>query len=167
MRFLTYSECEVWLKGTGLEEAIRFDLKPDGVHALRCAIPFDRLRWFSRLIVTSCETFDSCLLWPSGQGIWSSCENLHLYYRLRQTYGDHRLLSEAPGHLFLNYEFEDLATFTQLCLMFLWDTYLLTNLNYVSVLFSHDEFVEFRSKDETLLEPIRKDLVAAGIEIFE
>ena len=169
MRFQTYDECNAWIIGSGLK-APSLPTLEDGTHVLRCVIPFDRLRWFSRYIAKSCGSFDTCLLWPtlafSDRGVWPSSENMHLYYRLRQSYGEQRLLSEAPGHLFLNYEFEDLATFVQLCLMFLWDTYLFTNLDYVSVLFSHDEFVEFRSTDEILLTAIHSELVGARIEIL-
>ena len=61
------------------------------------------------------------LLWITEWSIWPSSENLHLYYRLRHTYGDHRLLHEAPGHLFLEYESEDLATFLQVAMLNGWE----------------------------------------------
>ena len=35
---------------------------------------------------------DPCLLWMEEWGIWD--QNLHLYYRLRQGYGDQRLLCD-------------------------------------------------------------------------
>jgi hypothetical protein len=52
-------------------------------------------------------------------GIWGSGENWHLYYKLRQAYGDQRLLHEAPGHLFLEYEVEELASFLQIAMLVL------------------------------------------------
>lgn len=167
MRFLTCAECEVWIKAAGLEENIPTDENPYGFHTLRCSIPFEKLSWFSRYIVNSCVPFDRCLLRLGEQGVWPSSENLHLYYRLRQSYSDLRLMDEAPGHLFLHYEFEDLVTFVQLCLMFLWDADLLTNLDYMSVILSHDEFVEFRTRDESRLEPIHKELRSVGVRILK
>jgi hypothetical protein len=47
-------------------------------------------------------------------GVWQSSENWHLYYRLRQSYGDHRLIEEAPVHLFLEHETYDLISFLQI-----------------------------------------------------
>jgi hypothetical protein len=54
------------------------------------------------------------LLFVTEWDIGPSSENWHLYYKLRQTYGDNRLLRDAPGHLFLEHEAEDLASFLQL-----------------------------------------------------
>jgi hypothetical protein len=53
----------------------------------------------------------------SEWGIWPSSENWHIYYKLRQSYGDHHSLAEAPGHLFLEHEAEDLASFLQLAML--------------------------------------------------
>jgi hypothetical protein len=37
------------------------------------------------------------LVWITEWFIWGSSENWNLYYKLRQSYGDLRLLPEAPG----------------------------------------------------------------------
>jgi hypothetical protein len=66
--------------------------------------------WLAQRIVSFAETADPALAWFTTTGVWSSRENLHLYYRLRQSYGDLRLLDEAPGHLCLGYERADLTT---------------------------------------------------------
>jgi len=55
------------------------------------------------------------LVWITEWGIWGSSENWHLYYTLRQSYGDLRLLHEAPGHLFLGHESEDLTVVSANC----------------------------------------------------
>jgi len=60
--------------------------------------------------------------------VWKSSENWQLYYRLRQSYADFRLLHEAPGHLFLDYEEPDFISFLQLVLQNGWDAHLLPNL---------------------------------------
>lgn len=83
------------------------------------------------------------LLWITEWGIWGSSENWHLYYKLRESSGDHRLLHEAPGHLFLDYEAEDLASFLQVAMLNGWGGYLLTEANYINAFFSHDEFIDF------------------------
>lgn len=96
------------------------------------------------------------MLWITEWGIWSSSENWNLYYQLRRSHGDQRLLQEAPGHLFLGHESEDLATFIQLALMNGWGGYLLTELNYVNVFFSHDEYICFYATDQSQLIEVDK-----------
>ena len=87
------------------------------------------------------------MLWVTGWGVWPSSENLHLYYKLRQSHGDVRLMHEAPGHLFLRYEASDLVSFLQVGLLCGWDIHLLPTVGYARAFVSHDEFVEFASDD--------------------
>jgi hypothetical protein len=98
------------------------------------------------------------LLFITEWGIWPSSENWHLYYKLRQTYGDNRLLQDAPGHLFLEHEAEDLASFLQLSMLNGWGGYILTEANYVNAFFSHDEYIEFFAEHAKNLGDIRKVL---------
>jgi hypothetical protein len=97
------------------------------------------------------------LLWITEWGIWSSSENLHLYYKLRQTYGDYRLLNEAPGHLFLDHEAEDLASFLQIAMLNGWGGYVLTQMDYVNAFFSHDEFIDFFAQHDDNLADVRAE----------
>jgi hypothetical protein len=98
------------------------------------------------------------LLWVTEWGVWPSSENWHLYYKLRQTYGDNRLLQDAPGHLFLEHEAEDLASFLQLSMLNGWGGYVLTEADYVNAFFSHDEYVDFFAEHLGDLADIRKVL---------
>jgi hypothetical protein len=81
-----------------------------------------------------------------------------LYYTLRRTYGDLRLLHEAPGHLFLEHETEDLASFLQLSMLNGWGGYVLTDANYVNAFFSHDEFIDFFGDENANLAHVRRAL---------
>jgi hypothetical protein len=94
-----------------------------------------------------------------GVGIWENSENWHLYYKLRQSYGDLRLLHEAPGHLFLGHESEDLTSFLQIAVLNGWGGYILTQANYVNAFFSHDEYIDFFAAEGGLgvLEDVRKE----------
>ena len=94
------------------------------------------------------------LLWITDGAFWPSSENWHLYYKLRQTYGDCRLLHEAPGHLFLQHEAEDLASFLQLALLNGWGGYVLPQADHLDALFSHDEFITFYAKSAESLSEI-------------
>jgi hypothetical protein len=107
-------------------------------------------------MATSLPFQEPALLWITEWGIWSSSENWHLYYKLRQSYGDPRLLEESPGHLFLKHESEDLATFLQLAMLNGWGGYLLTQANYINVFFSHDEFFDFFAGTDQELADVRE-----------
>lgn len=82
------------------------------------------------------------LLWVNEYGIWSSSENLHLYYRVRMSYGDHRSLQAAPGHRFLDFESADLISYLDLVIRFGWGAYLLTNVNEPYGFLSHDGWIK-------------------------
>src|SRR5579863_8033945 len=58
---------------------------------------WSKLTWLSRQLALYLEPFDECLLWVTLWGVWTSSENLHLFYRLRNSYGEHRQLWQAPG----------------------------------------------------------------------
>lgn len=88
------------------------------------------------------EGFDMCLFLVDEFGVWPSSENLHLYYRLRRSYGDNRHLSDAPGHQFLKHEGADLATFIDLAIQFGWGGYLFLHPNDTQVRISHDSWVQ-------------------------
>jgi hypothetical protein len=160
LRFYTQQECEEWLSG-------RRRRKPDAVLELRrerIRYPAEPHRVFfvAHWIATSLTYRMPALLWITEWGIWPSSENWHLYYKLRQAYQDQRLLHEAPGHLFLEYEGEDLASFLELAMLNGWGGYLLTQADYVNAFFSHDEFVDFfAGRDENLAE-VRKVLSRGG-----
>ena len=98
------------------------------------------------------------LLWITEWDIWPSSENLHLYYRLRNSYGDLRLLHEAPGHLLLGHELEDLTSFFQIAMLNGWGGYVLTQANYVNAFFSHDEYIDFFAKPDGNLQEVREEL---------
>ena len=152
MRFYSREECEQWLidrerskpDANSSDEFERFKY-PSEPHLI-----FIWASWFARSLTYRQPT----LLWITEWGIWPTSENWHLYYKLRHSYGDVRLLHEAPGHLFLEHESEDLASFTQLAMLNGWGGYILTHANYVNAFFSHDEYVDFFAKS-TSLEEIR------------
>jgi hypothetical protein len=120
--------------------------------------------WFSRYIEKSLQPWSRCLFWVAEWGIWPSSENWHLYYRLRQGYDDYRLIEEAPAHLFLNYEDNDLASFLQVGLNSGWDMFLGTDENYSRVFIPHDEWIEFGTRDAAALDELTADLLQSDIK---
>jgi len=156
LRFYTQAECEEWLAGL---QRVKPDVAPD-THAARLQFPRETYQFYAyaHWIATSLTYREPTLLWITEWGIWQSSENLHLYYKLRQTYADHRLLHEAPGHLFLGHEIEDLTSFLQISMLNGWGGYVLTRAGYVNAFFSHDEYIQFFARDDHSLEEVRAGL---------
>ena len=88
-------------------------------------------------------------------GNLAELRELAFVYKLRQSYGDNRLLHEAPEHLFLEHEAEDLSSFLQLSLLNGWGGYILTEANYVNAFFSHEEYIEFFADTDSNLANVR------------
>jgi hypothetical protein len=156
VRCYTHKECEEWLSG-------RQRQKPDSIPEVQVEhidYPSEPYRVFfiAHWIATSMTYRMPTLLWVTEWGIWPSSENWHLYYRLRQTYGDQRLLHETPGHLFLEHEAEDLASFLQIAMLNGWGGYVLTHANYMNAFFSHDEYINFFAEHDQSLADVQKAL---------
>jgi hypothetical protein len=154
--FYTREQCELWLSD---RQRPKPDLMPD-VRVERIEYPPEpyRVFFFAHWIASELTYRRPALLFITEWGIWPSSENWHLYYKLRQTYGDNRLLREAPGHLFLEHESEDLASFLQLSMLNGWGGYVLTEANYVNAFFSHDEYINFFSNTDGIMKDIRNAL---------
>lgn len=160
MRLYTKDECEQWLRDHGR-------IKPDEVpdrKTERIIYPPEphRLYYFAYWIATSLTYRMPTLLWITEWAIWGSSENWHLYYALRRQHRDDRLLHEAPGHLFLAHETEDLASFLQVAMLNGWGGYILTQADYVNVFFSHDEYLDFYARPDGNLSEVREALGPSG-----
>jgi hypothetical protein len=155
LRFYTQEECGKWLAERKRQNP---DLTP-GIHVERVDYPPEphRIFYVAHWMAAALAYRRPVLLHITEWGIWSSNENWHLYYKLRQSYGDKRLLQETPGHLFLEHETEDLASFLQLSMLNGWGGYFLTDANYVNAFFSHDEFIDFFAERDDNLADVRKE----------
>jgi hypothetical protein len=165
MRTLTTAELHAWSKTNGVPLDAHGIPVSTANDRLRFEIPkqTERLAWFSNFLEALLRPRRQCLLWVTGWGVWESAENWHLYYRLRQSYGDFRLLEEAPGHLFLSYEQHDLASFLQLGLTSGWDLFLLPVNGYGRAFVSHDGWVELEAAEPGERERLNNEAVSAGL----
>jgi hypothetical protein len=152
MRAYTKEECEQWLQRS------KRALPVNPGYRIEYGADDRRLAYRSRWIAENLLYRKRALLWITEWGIWSSSENWHLYQLLRKSHGEHRLLQEAPGHLFLDYEAADLASFLQVSVMNGWGGYLLTEADYVNAFFSHDEYMDFYSENSGLLAEVEEAL---------
>lgn len=163
MRCLSATDSATWCQSKGFTLTDKnVPVRPHlgAAFSIVCEVPtaYEKMAWFARLIATSFTNFDQCLLWVTHHGASPANENLHLFYRLRQSYGEIRLLEEAPGHLFHSYEIQDLATFVQLSILSGWEAHMLPSEEPVTSFLSHDEWVEFYAKEESQLAHIKHQL---------
>jgi hypothetical protein len=169
MRFYTPKECEEWCQA--LQVPLDGQNQPadalSSQHRLRCAFPasFSQLLWFSRCIEAALQPRQNCLVWVTGYGIFPSCENQHLYYRFRQSYGELKLLQDAPGHLCLDYERPEVVTLLHLGMLFGWDLHLIPTAGYGGAFVSHDEWAEIGFADQRLFDETRQALEKAELQV--
>lgn len=143
MIFYTQDEANNWVEGCNLQLPDKGNLE----HLIRYPKAGDRYYGFAQAIADKLFCGDPVLLIMVEWSIWSSTENLHLYYRLRNTYNDFRLLHEAPGHFFLKHEKEDLISFLQLSMLNGWGGYLTSQGCDLGIFFSHDNYVALYGND--------------------
>jgi hypothetical protein len=136
MRFLTPSECDAWVSRRG-----GFEPSPEFL-SIHLPAESGRLLFLARYFAHEMTCREPCLLRVTNPDVWGSNNNWHLYYRLRQSYSDRLLIHEAPGHLFLDYEVEDLATFLHVAMLFGWDADLKPEAPYFAAELSHDGFLD-------------------------
>jgi hypothetical protein len=175
MRFLTIDESRAWAKSRGVEldSAGTPTRDPTGLRAVRFEFPPTppQLNWLARFITDSLKPRHNCLVWMTAFGIFPSSENPHLYYRLRQSYGDPRLLEEAPGHLFLEYEEADAATFVEVSILNGWDVHVLPELAYggpdtARAFVCHDEWVALYHRDADTVAEWRQQVERAKYSLL-
>lgn len=176
MRFLTIDESRNWsnARGVALDPRGEPTREPHGLKPLRFEFPTTppQLNWLAQFIGLSLKPRHGCLAWITVFGIFPSSENQHLYYRLRQSYGDLRLLEEAPGHLFLEYEEADLATFIGVSILNGWDVHVLPELAYgepdtARAFICHDEWVALYHRDSATVAEWRQQLNRAQYQLLE
>ena len=160
MRFWTAEEAKRWVPAADFGpqplEPAATEQHPFHLRADFGALPSTRMpAVLSRAVdaVGSCEWW---LVWMDvGPAQWSG-GNTHLYYRLRQSYEDYRLLHEAPCHLFYRHEWPDMLTFIQVGVLNLWDIHVVTDLDYGYLFISHSEWLNATSQND--MKPLREAL---------
>jgi len=162
MQFWTIEEARLWLPATTFGPQPFDDgsgRRPNHLRADFGVLPSSRI---PAVLTTAIASVGSCtwwLLWMDvGPAQWAG-GNTHLYYRLRQSYQDYRLLQEAPCHLIYQNEWPDLLTLVQVGVLNHWDIHLVTDLDQGRLFVSHDEWLSVSTRDD--LTPLREALAGA------
>ena len=80
------------------------------------------------------------LVWFANWSVWPSGQRMHVFDRLRMSYGETRQLLDAPGHLFNGTEIDDATSFVTVAALFLWDCYVVNPARSKLLYLSHDEY---------------------------
>ncbi|HEY3444988.1 MAG TPA: hypothetical protein VGK67_01440 [Myxococcales bacterium] len=161
MRFLTDDEVTRQLEQWGVKfnEKGEEELGEYGAR-LRFRVPPEagRRTALSRVMSLWFKQDGDVLLVIDEWGLYPACEDLNLFTRFRQSYGEGRNLREAPGHLIKADEREALRSLVALMLYFVWGGSLLSRTMGLLVQISHDDTIGVFAKDAARLEEIRSDL---------
>src|SRR4051812_32712789 len=125
MHALTKIEAQEWCRSREITIEERGLPQPTFADAqgLDFKIPADTGRRIALLhqLVGSLPAAQEVLVWFDDWGVWPSGERKHIFERFRDSYGEHRWLSEAPAYVFSASEREDAISFAAFALLFLWD----------------------------------------------
>ena len=166
MKFLTPDEARSWCERfTPHHERGSPSVVPD----LSATFGFEHkpaytYYFLSKSLVSMLGAFDWALLWVTGWGVWASNENLHLYYRVRESYGNANHLHDQPAIVSLRHEERDLTTFVHLGMLFGWDMTLVANQDRCRIHVSHDGYVQVMPSEGSEMEEIQSELEELGLQ---
>jgi len=103
--------------------------------------------YLAKQAVCELSNAPSVLVWFNDWSVWPSGQRMHIFDRLRISYGDARPIVEAPAQLFEQMEIEDAISFVTIAVLFLWDCYVVCPNKDRFVFFSHDEYGVVKGMD--------------------
>ena len=168
MQCLTPSESADWLRARSID-GLREDGTPCvfGDHEVFAAAPGDARaqQRLARDLVSWLGEFDSVLLWLTDWPFYQADE-MALVSALRKSHGEHRMLIDAPGHVFAESERDELMGWVSLMMGFGWDGYLFA-WPFRGSMFqtSHEDFVWLLSSDVERFTEARRIIREHELEI--
>lgn len=143
MHAVSRTEAQAWCTAHRIRLDDRGLPQPDIMEArsLDFEIPTDAGRRISLLdrLFAWVPADQELLLWFDDWGVWPSGERPHMFERFRDSYGEHRWLSEAPAYVFAPAERKDAISFAAFAILFLWNCHVLTATADTWLFLSHDE----------------------------
>lgn len=143
MELLKRSECLRWCERKGIPLSRNGKPEIPSVSEIEeFSIPADAGQRVAlvRQHVALFEGDAEVLIWITDWSVWPSGEQIHMFDRFRLSYGFESGLTERPGHLLKNNEFEELSSLVTFAALFLWDCYVVAADGRKSLFYSHDEF---------------------------
>ena len=97
-------------------------------------------------LINRLGSWDECLVWITGWGVWPSSEDWPKFYAWRGSFGERRSLNETPGHLFKPRENQVLEQLLTIVMENGWDANILCSVDRradkILGRISHDEWFE-------------------------
>ena len=120
-------------------------------------------RQFANFLFTNLGDLILCV---RGWKFWPSAENFDLFDGYRISIGETRPLWEAPIHVFTRGEEPALASILNLGLFFYWDMEVFDADSNALFTFSHDEWMEFRLKNQEEADQLTGELTGFNLKEF-
>jgi hypothetical protein len=117
-------------------------------------------RELASLLLPDSELF----LYISGWMVWPSSEHFDLFDGYRRSLGKKRHLKEAQVHLFSSGEEARSTSILAMSLYFVWDVQIFDARGNTLITFSHDEWMEFRLSDVTMVQRIAEWAVGSELQ---
>ena len=165
MKILSIDETETLLGGKSPGLFVASIRKRLPVNAGPYAIPPDSgaktsmARELASLLLPDSELF----LYISGWMVWPSSEHFDLFDGYRRSLGEKRQLKEAQVHLFSSGEEASFTSILAMSLYFVWDVQIFDARGSMLITFSHDEWMEFRLPDVTMVRRIAEWAVGSEL----
>ena len=118
--------------------------------------------WIALRLIEGVGPWEEAWLWLHKPDTYKRY-GLHLYNRLRLSYGEHRLIDDAPVHHFHGYEHADLCSFLAVALLNEWSFYLVTSQDYGRLYVSQSSGAELWVHEPEALERLGAELQAHNI----
>jgi len=126
MQCLTDVEVKAWLAGVHFEDVTLHSAPVGRLTTYTCGYLSRVAAAESMAVIRKLDDWlwysepSSCLVSVVETGIWSSSENLSLYYSWRQSLHIHTSLDVGRGHVFLPFERDHFMSLLQMSLIFGW-----------------------------------------------
>jgi hypothetical protein len=160
VKVISAQECQEWLdirfgRGSSWQK-----MEADYATCVTYQLPIDTgvKTAIARIVCQSISTDQPGLFWISAWRIFPSSQNMALFDGYRTSFGEHRPIHAAPGHLFGESDLRHIECLLDLALYFYWDASLFDGAGTIVVRTSHDEFVSIHAKDEERLKLFQRNL---------
>jgi hypothetical protein len=98
----------------------------------------------ARNLANLLEKNTEIMVYVGDWSVWPSSINYDLFDGYRKSHGEVRPIWDAPAHLFSPGETATLTSIIAIGLFFVWDVYVFNSKGKFLLVFSHDEWMEFR-----------------------
>jgi hypothetical protein len=157
MKIISEEDCHAWVsqkQGRSFDWGMVDHAFPWNITYL---IPSDsgRKTALARALSAVLDCSGEGLLWITEWSVYPSSENMSLFIGYRRSLGEHRSVSAAPGHVFVEDDLEAAECLLDLILYFFWDANVFDSRS-LWLQFSHDEYVSVHAKDQETLRSVEK-----------